>query len=153
MILASVALLGAAAPADASDRSVKRAWDADDAKFERLGERVGVLFRKWKRSGFKRYRRALIDALGDTRRTLDGTRARVRAERPSSETGEKAKYWALRSMRAFDTSLETDQRFVRACSAGKRRLANRLAEEAAEYSARARRFAERGQRLFRQALS
>ena len=152
LVLVLVGLLCAVGPAGASDRSVNRAWDADDAKFERLGERVRTLGRRWRRSGYQKHARALVDALGDTRRTLDGTRARVRSEQASSETGERARYWALRSMRAFDTSLAFEQRFVRARTAGKMRRASRLAEDADEYLARASRFARRGKRLFRKAL-
>ena len=153
VLLVAMALAAAAPAANASDRSVKRAWDADDAKFEEHGERVRTLYRRWERSGFRKHGRALIAALGDTRRTLDGTRAGVRAETASSETGAKARYWALRSMRAFDSQLATEQSAVRARTNGRRRRANRLFDEAETFGRRAIRFANRAKRLFRQVLS
>jgi hypothetical protein len=152
LLVLLVALLGAASPAAASDRSVNRAWDADDAKFFELGKRTGAAYEEWERSGFRK-KRPLLRALAATRNTLDGTRAAVRGESASSETGEKARYWALRSMRAFDAQLATEQSAVRARSAGKRRRARRLFADAAEHSERAVRFARRGKRLFRRALS
>jgi hypothetical protein len=152
MCLLVLAVAGAAPPALASDRSVKRAWDADDAKFAEHGNRVSAHYREWERSGFKK-EGPLLRELGATRNTLDGTRAAVRGERASSETGEKARYWALRSMRVFDGQLATEQRGVRARSNGKRSRARRLFDEAAESAERAARFARRAVRLFRQALS
>lgn len=151
-ILLVVAVAGAAPPASASDRSVKRAWEADDAQFAAHGDRVSARYREWERSGFRK-KRPLLRELAATRNTLDGTRAGVRAERASSETGEKARYWALRSMRAFDSQLVSEQSGVRARSAGKRSRARRLFGEAAESAERAARFARRATRLFRRALS
>ena len=151
-VLAVLALLGAVAPASASDRSVQRAWNADDAEFAEHGDRVRAYYRAWERSGFRK-KRPLLRELAATRNTLDGTRAGVRAERASSETGEKARYWALRSMRAFDGQLATEQRAVRARSAGKRSRARRLFGEASDLAERSARFAARAKRLFRKALA
>jgi hypothetical protein len=153
ILLVLAAAIGTIAPAaSASDRSVKRAWDADDAAFARHGNRVRAYYREWRQSGFRKKRR-LLRELGATRDTLDGTRAGVRAEEPSTETGRKAKYWALRSMRALDADLATEQSAVRACSAGKRRRCKRLFAEADDLVERSARFARRAKRLFRRALS
>jgi hypothetical protein len=145
-------LVAGVTPAVASDRSVKRAWNADDAEFREFGEQVGTYYRQWERSGFRK-KRPLLRALAATRTTLDGTRARVRGEQASSQTGEKARYWALRSMRVFDEDLATQQRAVRARSAGRRSRARRLFAESEELKERSLRFARRAKRLFRQALS
>jgi hypothetical protein len=153
VLLALAALTAVAAPAVASDRSVKRAWDADDAEFERHGERFERLYRQWRRSGFASKTRAVLRELAATRNTLDGTRAAVRGETASSEKGKKARYWALRSMRVFDEELATAQRGIRACSNGKRRRGTRLFAEANELSDRSHRFARRAKRLFREALT
>jgi hypothetical protein len=151
-VLLLAGLLCAAAPAQASDRSVRRAWNADDAKFKRHGERVGTYYLRWERSGYER-KGPLLEELAATRRTLDGTRAAVRAEPASSKPGARARYWALRSMRAFDEDLATQHRAVRARSAGRRARARRLFADAEEDMTRSFRFARRAKRLFREALS
>lgn len=153
MLLLLVAGIAIVPSAVASDRSVKRAWNADDAEFFEHGERYGRLLRKWQNSDFTRKKRALLRELAATRNTLDGTRAAVRGEAASSEKGEKARYWALRSMRVFDEELATRGQAIRACSNGKRRRCNRLFADADELTERSLRFARRGKRLFREALS
>jgi hypothetical protein len=152
LLLVFVAAVGFAHPASASDRSVKRAWNADDAQFEEHGDRVRSLYREWENSGFKK-KRPLLRELAATRNTLDGTRAAVREESASSEKGEKARYWALRSMRAFDKDLANQRRAVRACSDDRRARCRRLFAEAEAHGERSLRFARRAKRLFREALS
>lgn len=145
-------LAGVPAPAMATDRSIERAWDADDPAFRELGLDARRANARWVRSG---YRRA-APLLRVTRRTQKALRANtraVRAQEPSTATGARAKRFALLSNGSFARQLRFEVRGIRLFTRGRRVAGRRAFARAQKASNAASRASKSARRLFRRAAA
>ena len=150
LLLACALLLGVAAtapaPAAADDVSVERAWDADDARYMKLGKRFGREAARWKRSGLSRVG-GLLEVCRATRRLLRQTRARIAGEQPSSATGAEARELALRSIHSFSRSFRLLERGLKMGVRALRR-SNRKRRKAVKVARRADKLLRRSDRVY-----
>jgi hypothetical protein len=131
------------------DSSVRKAWQADDARyrtFERDFRRAIGRFvvRKFRRPA------PVLRVLRRGRRLVDRTTEHVRAEEPTTASGTSAKEYVLLSLGNRDRYHALMERVVRLISRGRVR-AYSVGTEAARMRKRARRNARTARRLFRQA--
>jgi hypothetical protein len=148
LLLACGLLAALASPAMATDATVEAAWDADDAKFTKLGKQFRKGLRVWEKSGRRKPGRAL-KANRRARKLLRGTIKRVRAEEPSSVTGTRAKRYAVGSMTDFAKELKYQAAIIRRITA--RKSTKALVRRAYKYTKRSRARSKRARKLFRQA--
>jgi hypothetical protein len=150
LVLVSVCalLVAFASPAAATDATVEAAWDGDDAQYSKLGKQFRKGLRVWHKSGNRKPGRAL-KANRRARKLLRGTIGRVKAQPSSSATGERAKKYALASMRDFAKELKYQAAIIRAITAGK--SVKSLARRGYRYTKRSRKRSKRARALFRQA--
>lgn len=152
MIVVLVAV--AAAPsAEASDASIKAAWDANDAQFTKLGKQQRRAIAAWRRSGFAKGKSgAVLRSIAATRKVLATNTRAVRAQPESTPTGARAQRYALASNASFDRSQVLAARGIRLTTAGKRAAGNRRLASAEKAIDRSGRQAAAVKRLFKAVL-
>jgi len=150
LVLAAALLLIPAAPARADDAAVKRAWDAHDAQFAKLGGDYRAALKRWRSSGFKRAKGAL-GANRKARALLARNTRGVTAASPSSADGERARRLALASNAAFSNQLLYQARGIRLTTAGRRSAGNREFARGVTAARRSARAAKKAKTLLRRA--
>ena len=121
IMLSLVALMLVPSVAQADDNSVYGAYVSRDAEFEQLGKELRGRMGAWQRSHSRRTGRRVLDTVKKTRSAIAELSAAVKAQPSSSANGERAKSYALRSLRWFDSSQAALASSVRARLAGRRR--------------------------------
>lgn len=150
MLAAGLLSGGAAAPVAADDRSVYRAFSADDRFFIKLSQKRDRAYRAWSRRDFRRpgtLLRIVRRARGVTIRARRG----VRAEEPSTALGARAKRVGLRSVRWFLRGLRLEARAIRRVSFRRARSVRRAFAPSERAHRRNRVYLVRSRNLFRRA--
>ncbi len=149
LLLAALALVAAPA-AQADDSSVLQAWNAHDAKFKRLGEKVRETERSNRTARQKAKR--IIALTDDARELLAENTAGVKAEQASSEKGAEGRRLALKSNARFDAELAATRKGLRLFldGASERRVDSYL-RRAEELTRESLSYAKRARKAFREA--
>ncbi len=114
VLIALVALMLVPSVAQADDTSVYGAYVSRDAEFGKLGKEYRSREAAWQRSASRRNARLLLANVKKTRTLIAELSGAVKAQPSSSANGERAKSYALRSLRWFDRSEAAVQSAVRA---------------------------------------
>lgn len=120
ILISLIALMLVPTGAQADDTSVYGAYVSRDAEFGQLGKEFRSRWAAWERSHSSARARRVLSTVKRTRTVIGELSAAVQAQPSSSANGERAKSYALRSLKWFDSSQAAVASSVRARRAGRR---------------------------------
>lgn len=147
-VVAFALLLAGAPAAQASDASVQKAWNGNDAQFKKLGRQERKAFKAWEDSDFEKSA-PLLRSIKRARDLLKANTRNVRAQKSSSAPGAKARRYAVRANGSFDRELACIAKGVRLTSAGKRGAGSRRFAKADRYERKSKRQAKAARHYFK----
>lgn len=150
LLVSLVALLGAAPVAQADDRSVYKAWKAENKSWATLEDRLEGNLKTWQSSGYRKTGPAL-ETIGKIRALIARRKKAVAAEAHSTGEGKDAKSLALANLRTYDSAMV---KLKRAVELGAQRKYSEANENLREYRAllkRASSYERRAQAAFEDA--